>query len=216
MICDYGCGREGIFQNKSGKYSCAKHFSSCPEVKRKNSERIKQTYLDGRKPSKTSSIPWNKGLTKNSDERILLLANKAAKRKGTFTGKQHSEKTKTILSQKKKDLYLSGWEPICGRAKKYDYFSPIAGTIKVDGTWELIAAQYLDKCKLNWKRNKRRFKYINLEGKIASYQPDFYIESWKCYLEVKGYETALDKCKWSQFSEKLIIWRKEEIYKIRE
>jgi hypothetical protein len=76
----------------------------------------------------------------------------------------------------------------------------------------LEVAKYLDSIGVNWKRNKKRFKYFNtLKNKEATYCPDFYIEDWATYLEVKGYETDLDKCKWSQFKEPLIIWKKEDL-----
>ena len=50
-----------------------------------------------------------------------------------------------------------------------------------------------------------------LAGKVSYYTPDFWIEELKGYLEVKGYETDLDRCKWKQFPEMLTIWKKEEI-----
>lgn len=119
------------------------------------------------------------------------------------------------MSLKKKELYASGWEPTCGRCKKYDYVSPIAGVIKVDGTWELATAQYLDSLNVIWSRNKKRFDYIKPNGIPSTYQPDFYVEDWKCYIEVKGYERDLDKAKWSQFPDKLIIWKKDKIFEIK-
>ena len=71
--------------------------------------------------------------------------------------------------------------------------------------------QYLDKKKYIQKRNKIRFPYIKPDGKKATYQPDFYVDDWNSYVEVKGYETELDKCKWSQITNPLIIIRKKEI-----
>lgn len=107
--------------------------------------------------------------------------------------------------------YSEGWEVKSGRALKYDYESPIAGKIKVDGTWELKVAKYLDSLGLKWKRNKERFKYINLKNSNSTYCPDFYIEDWNSFLEIKGYTTDLDRCKWKQFKSPLIIWTKKEL-----
>lgn len=67
---------------------------------------------------------------------------------------------------------------------------------------------------LTWNRNKKRFSYVNLDGKKATYQPDFFITDWNTYLEIKGYETDLDRCKWSQFNEPLLVWKKTEITQI--
>ena len=68
--------------------------------------------------------------------------------------------------------------------------------------------------KWHWSRNTKRFPYTNLKGTISHYTPDFYVEELEGYLEVKGYETDLDRCKWSQFKEKLTIWRKSDILSI--
>jgi DNA-directed RNA polymerase subunit RPC12/RpoP len=121
------------------------------------------------------------------------------------------EKITSALNKK----YASGWDSKCGRAKKYDYESPIAGKIKVDGTWELKTAIYLDTLGIKWERNNKRFSYINLNKIASTYKPDFYIYDWNTYLEIKGYETDLDKCKWRQFKEPLIIWKKEDLIRLK-
>lgn len=56
----------------------------------------------------------------------------------------------------------------------------------------MIVAKWLDKNGLKWKRNKERFSYINLKNTKSTYCPDFWIEDWNTFLEVKGYETDLD------------------------
>ena len=38
---------------------------------------------------------------------------------------------------------------------------------------------------------------------------------WNKFLEIKGYETPLDKCKWSQFTEPLIIWKKAQLKELK-
>lgn len=111
--------------------------------------------------------------------------------------------------------YENGWLPKSGRCRKIKYYSPIAGNITVDGTWELLCAKYFDFMKWNWKRNKKRFKYLNLDNKISYYTPDFYVEELDSFIEVKGYETDLDRCKWSQFSERLTVWKLDKIKEIK-
>lgn len=162
---------------------------------------------------------WNKGLSKDTDDR-LAQASKTLKEnvlsgKTVFRKWNHSSETKMKMSEGKKKLYLSGWEPTCGRAKKYDYTSHVAGKIKVDGKWEIEAAMFLDSIGVVWKRNTRRFEYTNLAGKKSTYQPDFYVNDWDCFIEVKGYETDIDRCKWTQFPNKLEVWRKDKIDEIR-
>jgi hypothetical protein len=41
--------------------------------------------------------------------------------------------------------------------------------------------------------------------------PDFYVADFNAYLEIKGHETELDRCKWSQFQHNLIVWKKKEL-----
>ena len=151
-------------------------------------------------------------------ERSEEIRNKMSIGSKGNTGLAGTEERELIRKKKISDSinsrYESGWNPICGRAKKYEYESNSAGKIKVDGTWELKVAKYLDDMSLNWRRPKERFDYINLEGKKSKYKPDFYIEDYKTYLEIKGYETDLDRCKWSQFKENLIIWRKNDLIRL--
>lgn len=42
-ICSYGCGNEGKYKLKNGKYCCHKSPNQCPILRRKNSEKTKQT-----------------------------------------------------------------------------------------------------------------------------------------------------------------------------
>jgi hypothetical protein len=122
----------------------------------------------------------------------------------------HAERARERILKR----YEAGWQPKAGRCTKYTYESKIAGKILVDGTWELEVAKWLDSKCLNWKRNTKRFPYTNIEEKISHYTPDFWIEEWDSYLEIKGYETDLDRCKWAQFKENLIVWYKKDIDKI--
>lgn len=131
---------------------------------------------------------------------------------------QWSEETRTAfskqVSERMKAQYASGWDAICGRSKKYEYESIIAGKIKVDGTWELKVAIYLDSINVKWSRPITRFDYIKPCGKKSTYKPDFYVEDWNSYIEVKGYKTELDLYKWSQFPDNLIIWEKADLIKL--
>lgn len=106
--------------------------------------------------------------------------------------------------------YESGWAPKAGRCKKIQYESTIAGSVSLDGNWELKVAQYLDEQNINWIRNTKRFPYIH-NGKNRKYTPDFYLTDDDVYVEVKGYETELDKCKWGQFPHSLLVWKKYDL-----
>lgn len=124
---------------------------------------------------------------------------------------KHSDEFKSKQRDRILSRYESGWMPKAGRCKKYKYISPSAGEIYLDGTWELAVAKWLDSKKYNWKRNTTRFPYINLKGTISHYVPDFWVSELNSYLEIKGYETELDRCKWTQFKHPLMVWKRKEL-----
>ena len=77
MYCEYGCGQEAFFLLKNKKHCCSKRTASCPELKKKNSERTKAAYEEGRRLSGVEaykSLPeeskqrmnWNKGNYSNT------------------------------------------------------------------------------------------------------------------------------------------------------
>lgn len=92
---------------------------------------------------------------------------------------------------------------INGKVKKYDYKG-----IKLDGSWELIVAQYLDFNNIKWERTRKGFEYIWNNDKHI-YYPDFYLTDYNVYIEVKGFETERDYIKWKSLSNLIIIKRKE-------
>lgn len=218
--CHHGCGQEARYL--IGKnLCCEKNVSKCPAIRKKLAE--KQKGIE----------PWNKGKTgfkiynKDKTYEEVFGKRKAAKIKQKIslanlenqpTGMAESKEAEISRRQKIQssinERYANGWMPKAGRCKKISYSSPIAGEIKVDGTWELEVAQYLDGIGVKWKRNKNRFAYM-YEGKERFYTPDFFVEDYNCYIEVKGYETEKDRSKWDQFSHKLLIWKKEEIKAIK-
>ena len=124
---------------------------------------------------------------------------------------KHSDEFKETQRKRIIARYESGWMPKAGRCKKFKYISPTAGEVFLDGTWELVVAKWLDANHYEWKRNTKRFQYLNLDGKISFYVPDFWVEELESYLEIKGYETALDRCKWEQFTEPLLVWKRKEL-----
>jgi len=126
---------------------------------------------------------------------------------------ENSRKRK--ISEKIKDRYKSGWMPKAGRCEKIRYHSNIAGDVLLDGTWELKVSQYFDENNMKWIRNTKRFQYFNtIKNKNAFYTPDFYLINENKYIEVKGYETELDRIKWSQFTEPLEVWKRKELIKL--
>ena len=226
-LCDFGCSQSAVKQFKSGKYCCSNSASGCPAMKKKNSAGVKAKrkelgdnyWTNGHPKGATGTTPYNKGKSNleifGQDKSEEIKQNKRKKLVGTTWWnnsteeyqKQHIERSRKQALER----HANGWNNKAGRCKKYGYSSPIAGDVTLDGTWELAVAKWLDTQKYNWKRNTKRFQYTNLKNVISHYTPDFWVEELNGYLEVKGYETELDRCKWKQFTENLTVWKKKDL-----
>lgn len=55
-----------------------------------------------------------------------------------------------------------------------------------------------------------------LDGKETSQGFHFFVYDWNEHIEIKGYKTELDECKWRQFpvEEKLSVWHKKDLKRI--
>jgi hypothetical protein len=204
--------------------SKANHSRWCllnPESKkyRKNLEKHNNVKLmQEAKILKYGQEGWRKGLTKETDERVKKGGETLKKRYdsgeliGVFKNKHHTEETKNKMSKSKLELIKKGLFLKAGRCKKIKFNSIISGEFYIDGSWELKFCEWCDKNNIKIQRSGLRFEYIKPNGKTSLYHPDFKIEDY--YIEIKGYETELDRCKWGQFPEKLIILRKEQIFNL--
>lgn len=225
-LCDFGCDSQAIKVFKSsGKKCCSENTSSCPAMKERNSSAVSKkrkelgdSYWSNGHPRGATGKSFLKGKTyeeiygaEKAEERRKLSRDTCKKH---LAGKPHTEEFKQFMSKLAALRHANGWDNKAGRCKKYKYISAIAGEVTLDGMWELNTAMWLDKNKYNWKRNTQRFQYIHLNGKLSYYTPDFWVEELGGYLEIKGYETDLDRCKWSQFSHKLTVWKKDDLKKL--
>jgi len=102
QFCDYGCGKEGLFLLKNGKFCCSRCYQQCDVNRKKiglrskgrvsirkgitglfhHTEQTKQ-FLRNRIISEETKrklkgrISWNKGLTKETDFRVLKNSKKS-------------------------------------------------------------------------------------------------------------------------------------------
>lgn len=104
-LCDYGCGCNANFINRSGKFMCVDSANKCPNNKNKNSNSLKKSYENGRPQSDFGNKRgWSKGLTKDNDSRIDKRASK-------ITGRRRitdEEKLKKVIYRECCDFNLSG------------------------------------------------------------------------------------------------------------
>jgi hypothetical protein len=228
-VCSKSFKTESGFKSHTKK-SCDKHINkcrnkNCPKCGFKIANKIEShiNICDGSGPRRLKKRregghQWAKGKTyeelfgkEKAQERIEELKLNY-KENPIIIDDDVEQERRNKIRIKIIERYANGWESTAGRCKKISYFSNVAGNIKVDGTWELSVAKYLDSLGVNWIRNKKRFKYFNsIKNRTSTYCPDFYVEEWGCFIEVKGYKTELDDIKWANFKDKLEIWDKDKL-----
>ncbi len=71
-----------------------------------------------------------------------------------------------------------------GRCKWYTYKANNGNSYKAQGTWELAFLKWLDKNGMSFKAHRDRIQYC-FNGINKSYYPDFWVEDWQCYVEIK-------------------------------
>lgn len=176
---------EDIAINKeSNKYicpHCGKEYSKMgigSHIWRSHSEKGKKFdpnkgYYDG------TRVVWNKGLTKETDGRVMKqcetyrerFENGEIKIKGT----KHTDEFKKKMSLIAKNNNLGGW---CSSKK-----IPYKGVI-LQSSYELEFAKDLDKNNIEWERPKPL--YYTLNGEKHRYYPDFYIKKLNVYADPKN------------------------------
>lgn len=101
MKCEYGCGEEAKYQFKNGKWCCSSHISSCIEMKKINSFKLK-----GRvSPMKGKTISdEHKKILKEANTGKTISDEHKKRLKEVNTGKTHTEETKKKMSDSKKGI----------------------------------------------------------------------------------------------------------------
>lgn len=186
------CGNPATYLSNRGIYWCNKYTSRCPEVRRLISLKHKGKYNRSKE-----YIPWNKGLTKETDERVKKSSEtyknnyKAGKFK--ILGHSHTTETKDKLSEIR-SKYLEKCPNGFPDVGWYKIQNVNGEEFTVRGTWERDFGNYLTLHKILWIRNVY-LKYIKSDGSIHRYNPDFYLPELDLYIEVKGYFSEKDKLK---------------------
>lgn len=138
---------------------------------------------------------WNKGLTKENDERVKKLSSSL---KGNGTNRSVSTKTREKLSRSMKAAYAEG--RIGHRLHRVHHDRNYYGTYKgyeCDSSWELAYVIYNIDNNVKFQRNTEFFLYT-FNGSIHKYFPDFVLEDGT-FVEVKGITTDRDIAKWRDF-----------------
>ena len=192
VFCKF-CGK--TYKNKN---SCKNHERYCKE----NPNKIESPFV---KYNKDKGCAWNKGLTKETDERVAKGANTYKERFANgeiishWVGKKHTEETKRKIAKK------SGYRKGSGYGKHGSYKGYYC-----DSSWELAYVIYNIEHNVKFERNLKKFPYI-YNGVEKTYMPDFIVDGY--YVEIKGYWTQQWESKLTQFpeKEKLIVLTEDDM-----
>lgn len=172
------------------------------------------------KPYNEGRFAWNKGLTKDTDERVKKFGETYSNnvKNGitipSFLGKHHT------LENIKKFSLKTSLNNKGGKCKWFEIINPKGEKIKVQGTWERDFCKVLNIIDENWIKigvgnPEHSFKWIDLNNKEHYYTPDFWCPKLQKYFEVKGYWWGEDKRKVEQVLEQhkinLEIVKKKEL-----
>lgn len=118
---------------------------------------------------------------------------------------QTKEKLKNIVNKK---INQDNWHLSFSKARTIEYKG-----YKFQGSWEVAFAKYLDNLNIKWERPNKKFDYI-YNNDNHKYLPDFYLPKYNLYIEIKGYPTLRDFCKWEQFIDNLDIYFGDDLYNL--
>lgn len=207
LTCQF-CGQE-----RKNRNSLCNHERLC----KLNPNRQLTTYekcpnLD--KFNTKGKIPWNKGLTKDTDERLRRVSewNMAYHKEHpeAYMNRHHSEETKKKISNTMINRCKELGTNLCGKGKRGVYHG-----ILCQSSWELAYVIYQEEHNVNFIRNSKPFSYT-FESKIRTYFPDFYLCDEDTYIEIKGYYDKKTAEKVKQFTGNLIVLQKKEMQPILE
>ena len=104
---------------------------------------------------------------------------------------------------------------VCGRTKLIETIDSFNNKTNLNGNWEYLVSLLLNELEIKWTNKISEKIYYIWENKKRIYYPDFYLPEFDIYIEVKGYERPRDLVKWEVIKNRLIIFKKNDIYIIK-
>ena len=170
---------------------------------------IRRQYVP--RPNRKGISPWNVGLTKETDKRVLQNAKaisiaNTGKHPKSYIHKSRTQQdiTRQKISKTMRDKILNGimTPKANGSRGKFGY--------RVDlnnhffwSMWEANIARILNYLKIKWEYESKNCRF---ETKLGTLILDFYLPGLNRYIEVKGYLTNNSKNKLETFSQ---LYKKE-------
>jgi len=141
-------------------------------------------YTESFKNANRSHTGWNKGLTKETDERVAKQAQTNRLNWELGINKRidyhHSEEVKDKIRNKAlSNKYVR-------KCKKTEPYTKKDGEIvMLDSSFEVRVAIILDKLCINWNRPEP-INWVDSEGRVHNYFADFYLVDYDIYLDPKN------------------------------
>lgn len=104
-----------------------------------------------------------------------------------------------------------------GQCQWFTHTKPDGSVIKLQGTWELVFAKWMDENMIQYSTHKGRIPYLDKNGDKRSYYPDFFVDTWQSWVDVKNdYHFSLQEEKFQQIRKsnpniQLLILRKVDL-----
>ena len=157
------------------------------------SEETKRKIKFGNKNTNKGRIPWNKGLTKETDNRIKLISDNSIGKKMSLVARMKMSIAQCKINTK-------------SRSRKIKYHN-----IWMRSGWEVKFAKFLDENRIKWFYENNHFDLGD-----CTYTPDFYLPEIDEYIEIKGYWRDDAKLKFDLFKifypdKKIIILQEKDL-----
>lgn len=127
-------------------------------------------------PFKKGHKAWNKGLTKETDERIVLYAKKTSEKLTGKPGHKHSDEFKTKQRANAIKNNLGGHTSKLRLSYK---------GVVLHSSYETQVAKSLDENNIKWIRPSP-IKWLDKNDKEHRYYPDFYLIDYDVFLDPKN------------------------------
>lgn len=172
-------------KSKYGTWSC-RFCGLIFETKHELYDHYHECHSDKLMPHGKGHIAWNRGLTKDTDERVRKWTKtmhdkyESGELVGSFTGRHHSSETKDKL---RIAALNSKHQRVC--KKTFTYTKMNGDIVKMDSSYELIVAKILDAHCIEWIRPEP-IPWIDSNGVMHNYFADFFIPTKNIYLDPKN------------------------------
>ena len=104
-------------------------------------------------------------------------------------GSKLSEEHKRIISETRKIDWANGKykNAIVGKTKWYDHVKPNGQRIRLQGSWELLYAKYLDQNQIEYEAHKGAIWYVRSSDLTKRvYLPDFWLPKTEEFIDIKN------------------------------